>query len=392
MCVKIGIPRGMFYYKFNRFWETFFTELGAEIIVSELTNKRILNDGVKACVDEACLPVKLFFGHVINIMDRVDYILVPRFTSISKGEYVCPEFGGLPDVIRHTIKGVPKLIDTEVNMRRSEKDGVKAAVRMAATIGASKRDALAAYKGALTRLQLEDGGRFLRGGRFSQRDGFLRGDGSPILRGDGSPNSSEKPSNEQVRELSPQLSSPQLSDLPTHSHFAKTERTVPLVGRTVPALWVAVIGHPYTIYDRYISMDLLGKLEKRGICVKTIEMVTRENINRHAAELEKPMFWYHGRTAYGAVMHLARTGEVNGIICVTCFGCGIDSFVNDLIERKIRKESEIPFITMTIDEHSGEAGFNTRLEAFTDMLHWRRYNEDNLPTPGEHIYRCQINT
>ena len=37
---------------------------------------------------------------------------------------------------------------------------------------------------------------------------------------------------------------------------------------------------------------------------------------------------------------------------------------------------------MTIDEHSGEAGFNTRLEAFTDMLHWRRCNEDNIPTLG----------
>lgn len=111
----------MFYYKYIEFWKAFFTELGAEIIVSELTNKRILNDGVKVCVDEACLPVKLFFGHVINIMDRVDYILVPRFTSISKGEYVCPEFGGLPDMVRHTIKGLPKLIDTEVNLRKSKK-------------------------------------------------------------------------------------------------------------------------------------------------------------------------------------------------------------------------------------------------------------------------------
>ncbi len=378
MGAKIGIPRGLFYYKFNEFWGIFFTELGAEIIVSELTNKRILNDGVKACVDEACLPVKLFYGHVISIMDRVDYILVPRFTSISKMEYVCPEFGGLPDTIRHTIKGVPKLIDTEVNMRRSQKGGVKAAVRMAAIIGASKRDALAAYKIALTRLQQEDGGR------------FSQGDGSP--RGDGSPNGSKKLSKAQRKELYPQ-SSPQLSDWPMP--FAKTERTVPLVlplGKTVPALWVAVIGHPYIIYDKYISMDLLGKLKKRGIGVKTIEMVSRESINRHATELEKPMFWYYGRTAYGAVMHLARAGEVDGIICVTSFGCGIDSFVNDLIERKIRNESEIPFITMTIDEHSGEAGFNTRLEAFTDMLHWRRCNENNLPTPGKHIYCCQINT
>jgi len=173
------------------------------------------------------------------------------------------------------------------------------------------------------------------------------------------------------------------------------KRTVPQDRRTVPhvpLLQVAVIGHPYTIYDEYISMDLLGKLKKYDIGVKTIEMVSNDAINKSVAELAKPMFWYYGRTAYGAVMHLARAGKVDGIICLTSFGCGVDSFINDLIERKIKKESDIPFITMTIDEHSGEAGFNTRLEAFTDMLHWRRCNEDNLPTPGEHIYRCQINT
>jgi predicted nucleotide-binding protein (sugar kinase/HSP70/actin superfamily) len=361
----------MFYYKYIEFWKAFFTELGAEIIVSELTNKRILNDGVKVCVDEACLPVKLFFGHVINIMDRVDYILVPRFTSISKGEYVCPEFGGLPDMVRHTIKGLPKLIDTEVNLRKSKKGGVKAAVQMAAIIGASRRDALAAYRKAQARLALALGDGSLKG------DGSFKGDGS--LRGDGSLSGLEKTSRIRVRE--PSL--PQMS-----------EQSVPSArsGRTVPPVWVAVVGHPYTVYDRYISMDLLGKLEKRGIGVKTIEMVCHGDINRTADELAKPMFWYYGRTAYGAAMHLARSGEVDGIICLTSFGCGIDSFVNDLIERKIKRESDIPFITMTIDEHSGEAGFNTRLEAFTDMLHWRRCNEDNIPTPGEHIYSCQINT
>ena len=52
------------------------------------------------------------------------------------------------------------------------------------------------------------------------------------------------------------------------------------------------------------------------------------------------------------------------MIYVMSFGCGIDSFVCDLIERKMRRETDIPFIVLTLDEHSGEAGMNTRLEAF----------------------------
>ncbi len=361
---KVGIPRGLLYYKFKPFWEIFFTELGAEIIVSDPTNKRILDDGVKVCVDEACLPIKLFCGHVLNIADRVDYILVPRFTSISKGEYICPEFGGLPDMIRHTLKGLPVLIDTEVNMRKSKRGGIKAAIDTAAIIGAGRRAACAAYKHALSSLKCEEWGDVSSEVRTDEKWGDVSSECGgwrdvPCI---GPGKSQESRETSPMRETSP-LKSP---------------------------LKVAVIGHPYNIYDKYISMDLLNKLEKYGAEVMTIEKVRAEDINRQASRLAKPMFWYYGRNAYGAAAHLAGTGKVEGIICVTSFGCGIDSFINDLTERRIRRQSDIPLITMTIDEHSGEAGFNTRLEAFIDMLYWRRLHENNISTPWEHLYHCQI--
>ena len=318
---KIGIPRSLFYYKFIPFWDSFFSGLGAEVVVSGPTNKVILDNGVKNCVDEACLPIKLYFGHVMELKDKADYILVPRFTSISKKEYICPEFGGLPDVIRHSLKDLPPLITTEVNLRRNGKGGIDAAIEMAAEIGVDGKKAAAAYRRALE-VQQD------KGGSFAMDEYFGDETKEPSLRS----------------------------------------------GR----LRVAVIGHPYNIYDRFISMNLLGKLRKFGVEIKTVEMVEEDEINRQAAHLKKPMFWYYGRTAYGAALQLASSGEIDGMICVTSFGCGVDSFVNDMIERRIRKEYKIPLIIMTIDEHSGEAGFNTRLEAFVDMLQWRRTNENNV--------------
>ena len=98
---KVGIPRGLFYYQFYPLWRSFFEELGAEIIVSDNTTRKILDDGVKKCVDEACLPVKVFYGHIASLKDKVDYLFIPRYTSISKKEYICPKFGGLPDMIKH---------------------------------------------------------------------------------------------------------------------------------------------------------------------------------------------------------------------------------------------------------------------------------------------------
>lgn len=308
MTKKVGIPRSLFYYKFFALWETFLYELGFEIVVSDLTNKRILNDGVKQSVDEACLPIKLFHGHVINLIGRVDYILIPRYTSISKGEYVCPEFGGLPDMVRHTIAGLPEIIDTEINMRSSDSGAQKAAIEVAARLGRDKKAAKKAFDIAMMK----------------------------------------------------------------QNEF-ENSRTVPQSG-----LRVGVIGHPYNVYDKYVSMDLIGKLRMFGAEVVTIEMVGESEINYWASMLKKPAFWNFGRKAYGAALHLAASGQIDGMICVTSFGCGIDSFFYYLIEKIIKEKYEIPLITITLDEHSGEAGFNTRLEAFVDMLQWRALNENNI--------------
>lgn len=129
-------------------------------------------------------------------------------------------------------------------------------------------------------------------------------------------------------------------------------------------------------------MNVIGKLKNDDIDIITIDMIDDEIINKNVKHLKKQMFWNYGRKAIGAVSHLIERGDIDGIICLMAFGCGIDSFVCDLIERKIRKDSKIPFIVLNIDEHSGEAGMNTRLEAFIDMIRWRNKNEDNVSAYG----------
>ncbi|MCX8130364.1 MAG: hypothetical protein N3I35_09725, partial [Clostridia bacterium] len=77
-----------------------------------------------------------------------------------------------------------------------------------------------------------------------------------------------------------------------------------------------------------------------------------------------------------------RQDDIHGIIYLMTFGCGVDSFISDLVERKVRRARDIPFVVLTIDEHSGEAGMDTRLEAFIDMIRWRIGNEDNVSAHG----------
>lgn len=349
---KIGIPRGLFYYRYFPLWKTFLEELGAEITVSDTTNKRILDDGVKACVDEACLPVKLFHGHVINLADRVDYIFIPRFTSISKNEYICPEFGGLPDMVRHTLKHLPHLIDTEVNLRKSARNSWSAALETGSYFTRDKALVKRAYTKALWdyrafRDRARSGELPFSGGDANNRGVVFNADKT------GRGCASCSPAGCKTTGCS------------TANYSTGSCGSGSVQGRS---LKIAVIGHVYNIYDRYINMDMLDKLKKNGVQTITVEMIDEGEINRNAALLNKPMFWNFGRKAVGSAFHLIGGKELDGIIYVMSFGCGIDSFVCDLIERKVRRESAIPFIVLTLDEHSGEAGMNTRLEAFIDMI------------------------
>jgi hypothetical protein len=112
--MKIGIPKGLLYSKFHVFAETFFNCLGEEIIVSPDTNKEILDSGVNLCVDDACLPVKVYHGHVAWLRDKCDYILVPRFMTMEKKKYICPMFCGLPEMIINSIRDLPGVISEPV--------------------------------------------------------------------------------------------------------------------------------------------------------------------------------------------------------------------------------------------------------------------------------------
>lgn len=119
---KIGIPKGLFYYRYFPFWKSFFEELGLEIIVSETTTKEILKEGISRLTDEICLPVKAFCGQVFSLIGKCDFVLIPSIFSFEKKIRACPKFIGLPDLIRAVVPESPPILDPDINFDRSEKE------------------------------------------------------------------------------------------------------------------------------------------------------------------------------------------------------------------------------------------------------------------------------
>lgn len=334
--MKIGIPGGLLYYSYYILWKNFFENLGAQVITSGSTNKNILDSGVKLCVDEACLPVKIYHGHIQSLSDKVDAIFIPRIMSISRNEYICPKFCGLPDMIKNSIPEMPYMIDTIINLRKSQSTLIDSIMNAASIITKNRNRVLEAYKKALVeQMKFEKGMK-------------MYGDFENAVKGiNTSPNMERGSSG------------------------------------------IAILGHPYNIYDDYINMNIRKKLMAEGYTIITPEMIDETKINKYASTMSKRHFWTFGRKILGTGLSFVAEQNIDGIIYLSSFGCGIDSLIEDYLERYLRRDGKIPYMKITLDEHSGEAGVNTRLEAFIDMVKWRGEYESNISAYGRDVRSSQ---
>lgn len=311
--MRIGIPRALLYFDYFPLWQGFFRELGCQVIVSAPTTCDIANSGVKVTCDEVCYPVKILHGHVLDLVGRVDALFIPRIISVQGGTYSCPKLIGLADMVRHTVPGLPPIIEPAINLRLGFR-GIYSALQSAVT-GISNNP-LRVYRA------------------------FQVG----------------------------------LREWTSYQHQLQAGRLPGIKEDQVPSGTkcgaVAVIGHPYNLYDSYLNLGLLKKLTQLGYQVYTPEMLPEKTIAKANQQLRKQLFWSLGRRVMGGAIHFAERPDIRGIIHVASFGCGLESLVADMAERAARRSAK-PFMLLTMDEHTGEAGMLTRMEAFLDMLAWR---------------------
>lgn len=325
MSVKIGIPRALAYYAYYPFWKEFFNSLGIQTVVSGATTKKTLDEGVKEAVTDACVPIKLFHGHVIDLIDKkVDYIFIPRLVSVNKEENVtfCPKFLGLPDMIRVSIKNLPPLIDERVDLKKGKKELLKICLRIGKRLKVGYLTSFKAYTKAV------------------KAQKYFR-----------------------------QLLDKQLTPLEAINIIEGKEYSV---NHDESKYRFAVLGFPYAVYDKFVNVDVISRLRQLGIKVLTAEMIPSEKLLQQASKIPKNLFWNFSNQVLRAALYYLDHDKIDGIIHITAFGCGPDAMVDKMIELEAKQRGRIPFMSITIDEHTGEAGLMTRIEAFADMFAFRR--------------------
>lgn len=327
--VKIGIPRALLYYQYFTAWKTFFDEMGAEVVVSEPTTQTMVSSGSSRVVADTCLPVKIFMGHVLSLIDKCDFIFVPAIRSVRRKTYNCAKFLGLPDMTRAVIPEMPPIIDIDIDINKGRRFIYQEIYRVGRRFSWNpvkvRKAGFAAWQA------------------FVDYHGMMAAEGlTPI------------------QAIQKMMGTPENNGSEVSSNHTTTT--------------IAVIGHPYLLYDEHVNHRLLHKLEQLHTRVVTPDMLSQEKLDAGISKLAGTAYFAFEEEVIGAGGYHLQT-DVDGIIGIMAFGCGPDSQMMDVVRRYASKQKTPAFMNLTLDEHTAETGVITRLEAFLDMIHRRKRRE-----------------
>jgi len=112
---KIGIPLGLNMYENLPFWHMLLSELGYEVVVSDMTTRKTYAAGQYSIPsDTVCYPAKLLHGHIENLLKKgVDKIFYPcmsysfasneKHKDSSTNNYNCPVVAYYPELLNANV-------------------------------------------------------------------------------------------------------------------------------------------------------------------------------------------------------------------------------------------------------------------------------------------------
>ena len=308
--LTIGIPRALYTHYYEPIWRTFFKEIGCNVKISSPTKKNIIDKGVTKSVDEICIPMKIFIGHVMELIsNEVDYVFIPLLKSIKKNETFCPKFLGLPDMTKALIPDIENKILTG----------------------------------------------FLDGNDEYEAHRNLFMDIAKKLK-----------INKKIIKKA--------SDIAIDSWKNYKEKLLSKIeddDKYKNNITIGIIGYPYILYDTFMNQSTFNYLKRLGVRILTFENFSDNEIEKAIQHYDKKSFWSFTNKMLGSADIWFKNKGVDGIIHLTAFACGIDAMLGQYIDNLVM-ETNKPFITIRLDEHSGEAHNMTRLEAFFDLLSERK--------------------
>lgn len=158
-------------------------------------------------------------------------------------------------------------------------------------------------------------------------------------------------------------------------------------------LKIGIVGEIYTVLEPFTSVDVEKELGNLGAQVDRSIYLSGwvgQHVFHGLAQgyrslkpyyrLAKPYLNHfvggHGQETVGATVKYAKEGY-DGVIQLLPLGC-MPEIVASSILPQIQEDYRMPIMTLTVDEHTGRAGVQTRLEAFVDLLERSRQKDSAM--------------
>ncbi len=124
---------------------------------------------------------------------------------------------------------------------------------------------------------------------------------------------------------------------------------------------VVLFGRSYNAFTKVGNMGVPNKFTTRGCRIIPFDFLP---IADNGGSTIDSMYWAAGQGILQAAEFIREKPNLFGVF-ITNFSCGPDSFI---IERFRSIMGHKPFLTLEFDAHTADAGIDTRIEAFLDVV------------------------
>ncbi|HEY1405423.1 MAG TPA: acyl-CoA dehydratase activase-related protein, partial [Spirochaetota bacterium] len=305
----IALPRTLAMFNYLPLWRTFLEELGFKVKTSAVSSKKEKERAVKISKSDFCFPVKVALAHaqILSEDDSVDALFSPTVISEKNQKNKMPRVF-CPYVITY-----PSILRNALSI---DKPVIAPSIDFRFSHRRMARELHRVFSSY--GISVKEILRAYKKGEIAQKEFLLarHAEGETIIK--------------------------RIAD----------EKKIA----------ITLIGRPYNLYDREVNLGLTEYFKSiPGVEVFPFEMlIDAENDSSDLSHV----YWNYGERILHAAEKIKSLEHVYPVY-FTNFGCGPDSFILSRFEKIMKGK---PYLIIELDEHGSDTGYQTRIEAFVDVL------------------------
>jgi predicted CoA-substrate-specific enzyme activase len=147
-------------------------------------------------------------------------------------------------------------------------------------------------------------------------------------------------------------------------------------------VYIALLGRPYNAFTRDANMGIPRKFTSQGVTVIPYDMIFEDG-----AEIPPNNYWFYGQQDMKAARRVKQVANLY-LTYISNFSCAPDSFLLHYVRWMMGQK---PYLVLEIDSHTADAGLDTRVEAFLDIVEsYRRHVIPTAEKPFRRRYAIEL--